>query len=70
MKVKKFLDNLDETILEKIDKLSEELNNKRDFSRYYDFEDIVYGFSMDSIKFNIKPIIKKLPSYFTKESKI
>ena len=66
MKVKYFLNNLDETILEKIDNLSEKLNKKREFSHYEDFEDIVYGLSIDSIRFHIEPIIKKIPSYFTR----
>jgi len=70
MKVKDFINSLDETILEKIDKLSKELKNRRNFSKYNDFEDIVYGVSMESITFYIKPVMKQLPSYFTLGSKI
>ena len=70
MKVKDFLNTLDKTILEKIDKLSKELRERRSFSKYNDFEDIVYGLSMESIKFYIKPVIKQIPSYFTLGSKI
>jgi len=70
MKVKDFLNTLDETILGKIDKLSQELRERRSFSKYNDFEDIVYGLSMESIKFYIKPVIKQIPSYFTLGSKI
>ena len=70
MKVKHFIKTLDETILEKIDKLSKELKTRRNFSHYRDFEDIVHGFSMESIKFYIKPVMKDIPSYFTIGSKI
>ena len=70
MKVKDFINSLDETILEKIDKLSIELKNKRGFSQYNDFEDIVHGLSMESIKNYIKPVMKQVPSYFTIGSKI
>jgi len=70
MKVKDFLENLNGSILDKIDDLSLKLNKEREFKPYKDFEDIVYGISRDLIPSYIKPIIKELPSKFTMGSKI
>jgi len=70
MKVKEFIETLDKTILDKIDILSQNLKKRRNFSHYKDFEDIVNGLSMDSIKLYIKPVKKQIPSYFMIGSKI
>lgn len=63
MKVKDFLASLDNNILAKIDTLSGSLNAKRTFVQYEDFEDIVWGDSLETIKLNIKPTTRSLPSY-------
>ena len=51
-------------------RLSGAVDEAKDQYYYDDFEDIVYGLSMDSIKLHIKPIMKEIPSYFIKGSKI
>ena len=64
MKVKDFLDNLNESFLEKIEEFSVLINSKREFKNYKNFEDIVYGQSLNEIKLKIKPIYKEIPNRF------
>ena len=69
MKVKEFLDTLNITLLEKIEKLSKKLNTQRDYKNYKDFEDIVYGYMKHQINDFIKPVYKKIPAYMLKGTK-
>ena len=70
MKVSVFLDNLDETFLDKIEELSIKLNAKREFKKYKDFEDIVYGQNSNTIKQMIKPDYENISTRFMKGKKI
>ncbi len=70
MKVKDFLNNVSDSILEQIESLRIELEEKRTYKAYKDFEDILLNESAEAIKFYIKPTTKSLPANFTMGSKI
>ncbi len=70
MKVKDFLDNLDNIFLEKIEEFSIKLNAKREFKNYKDFEDIVYGQNSNTIKQMIEPNCENIPTRFMQGKKI
>lgn len=64
MKVKEFLESIDNNILKRIDTFSKEINSKRVFKSYRDFEDVLLGESEFILHENIKPEIKPLPNRF------
>ncbi len=70
MKVKDFLDNINDSLLDKIEVLSNELNEKREFKKYRDFEDILLEESEKTVSFFIQSTIKSLPENFTIGHKI
>lgn len=64
MKVREFLESIDKNILKKIDTFSKEINLKRTYKTYKDFEDVLHGESEFILHENIKPDIKPLPNRF------
>jgi len=67
VKVEEFLNSLKPSLLDKIDKLSKELNSKRDYKNYKDFEDIVHDSMISQIKYFIKPTIEEIPAFMRKD---